>query len=93
MDQAPEADIIIVLGGFAGTSVHGVPDFAGAIDRALAAVDLYKADRAGAILIAGGNQSWSDDARAEGEIVADLLVELGILREALVIEGESRNTR
>ena len=43
--------------------------------------------------MSGGNLPWDSTVEPEVVYVADLLVELGVPRTDLVLEGESRNTR
>jgi len=90
----PSADAIVLLGGLASARPSDADiDFSDAVDRALLAAELHRAGLAPTILVSGGNLPWSDALRPEAELIADLLVELGVPRDMLVLEGESRNTR
>ncbi len=89
-----QADVAIVLGGSLAPyrSAARLPELDDAIDRVWYAARLYKAGTVGAILITGGNLPWNRTVRPEAHLVADLLVELGVPRSALILEDQSRNT-
>lgn len=92
MTSLPKAEAILVLGGLADGPADRPEsvDYADGIERALYARHLFLADKAPLILISGGSApGW----RPEAEIVADLLVDLGVPRAALLTESKSRNTR
>lgn len=92
--EAPESDVIVLLGGLAWSApAAGNPvDFTDAVDRAIVAARLHRDGKAPTILVSGGNLPWADAGRAEAALIADLLVELGVPRDALVLETGSRNT-
>lgn len=94
-DTYQEADVVVLLGGLAWTApAPGNPiDFTDAVDRALFAADIYQAGVAPVILISGGNLPWADAALSEAELIADLLIDLGVPEEGIVLESESLNTR
>lgn len=92
MTAIPKAEAILVLGGLAEGPADrpDTVDYADSIERALYARHLFLADKAPLILISGGSApGW----RPEAEIIADLLVDLGVPRTALLTENKSRNTR
>ena len=68
------------------------PDLNDAIDRVVQAARLYRASKGRFILIAAGNLPWSRAERTEAEAIADLFVEWGIPRAALLLDTASRNT-
>lgn len=80
LDALPRSDAVIVLGG-------------GSVERALRAFWIYRAGKAPRILISGGNLPWSSLAVPEAQRIANLFVELGAPRSALVLEAKSRTTR
>jgi uncharacterized SAM-binding protein YcdF (DUF218 family) len=88
-------DAIVVLGG--GTQ-QGLPprpthEIGEAGDRLLYAASLYSAGRAPTVIVSGGRSPLSTPGPAsESEVMADLLARLGVPREAITIEGTSRNT-
>jgi len=93
-DQPPQVEVIVLLGG------STLPDFAprpmvevnSAGDRILYAAWLYKQGLASHILLTGGLLDWSERARPPAEDMAALLEMMGVPREALWLESESRNT-
>ena len=80
IENVPEADAIILLTG-------------GGAARVLAAYLLYRAQKADLIIITGGNLPWEAQLFSEAEGIAKLMIRLGIPRQALVLDGNSRNTR
>lgn len=85
-------DVVIVLGGALSPPGDGRPaDLGEASDRVLHAFRISRAGLAAKILVAGGNV-FPDGRMSEGQAIADLLVELGIDRSAVLVEGASRNT-
>ncbi len=93
--EAPEADAIILLGGAVRQPLppRVGPDLSAAADRLIAAMRLYRVGKAPVIVIAAGNISWEATKASEAELTAGLLVDLGVPRDALVLETGSRNTR
>ena len=86
------ADVVIVLGGALSPPGDGSPaDFGEAADRVVHAFRIFKAGLAPRILISGGNV-FPDGRVSEGQAIADILVELGIDRSAILVEASSRNT-
>jgi len=95
VEALPRADVAIVLGGAIGQPLppRAVPDASDAVDRVLHAARLFRAGKAKAILVSGGNLPWLSASKPEAALISDLLVELGVPRSAIVLETESRNTR
>jgi uncharacterized SAM-binding protein YcdF (DUF218 family) len=91
----PAADVTIVLGGIAGQPLppRVTLDLGEPADRVIQAFRLYKAGKTANILVSGGNLPWQTAVAPEAELVGDLLVELGVPREAIALETQSRNTR
>jgi len=83
-ESLPEADAIVLLGGGIG-KVDGLeyPDMYEAADRVWHAARLWKAKKAPIVVVTGAN----DLAAA-----VPLLVDLGVSRDAIVVDNESRNT-
>jgi uncharacterized SAM-binding protein YcdF (DUF218 family) len=94
VDRNTKADVAILLGGLMinGTSDDSEPSLGRGADRALHAARLYRAGRVRYILISGGNLPWRQARVSEAEQAAYLLKEWGVPGEALLIEGQSRNT-
>jgi uncharacterized SAM-binding protein YcdF (DUF218 family) len=91
----PVSDVAILLGGAVGRPLPPrlAPDASDAIDRVLHTARLFHAGKAEAILVSGGNLPWQTAPEPEAELIAGLLVELGVPRSAIALEPESRNTR
>jgi uncharacterized SAM-binding protein YcdF (DUF218 family) len=92
-EELPRAEAIVVLGGaINGETRFGQDgDFNQAADRLWRAAALYLAGKAPLLVLSGG-------ARVEGELpgshlMAEKLASIGIPRDALVQESESRTTR
>ena len=90
-----KAPAMIVLAG--GTEPQEYPrqtaEVNGAGDRVLYAAHLYREGAAPLILLCGGNIPWMDTSIASpSEDMANLLVEIGIPKDALLLETTSQNT-
>ena len=91
----PQADVIVVLGG--ATRAQAFPRTASEVneagDRLLCAARLYQQGAAPRILLSGGNVPWLGPASIpEAEAMADILMAIGIPRDAIWTEPVSRNT-
>jgi uncharacterized SAM-binding protein YcdF (DUF218 family) len=89
------ADAIVVLGG--ATRAHTYPRASAELneagDRLLYAARLYRQGVAPYVLLSGGRAQIVGAASVpEAETMAEILVELGVPREALWLEPVSRNT-
>lgn len=91
---APAAGAVVVLGGSLATGIppRRGPELADASDRILHASRLFRAGRAPLVVPTGGRLPWSPAARSEAAEMADLLVEWGVPREAILEEGRGRTT-
>ena len=92
-EELPRAEAIVVLGGaINGETRFGQDgDFNHAAERLWRAATLYLADKAPLLVLSGGT-------RVEGELpgshlMAEKLVSIGLPRDALLQESESRTTR
>jgi uncharacterized SAM-binding protein YcdF (DUF218 family) len=94
IENLPHADVAIVLGGSIGQPFppRVAPDLSDAVDRVIHAARLFRAGKVQYILVSGGNQLYQSKAPPESHLVADLLVELGVPRSAIVEDTESANT-
>lgn len=97
MQQAaalPRVDAVVLLGG----GIHGepldwpYPDLGPAADRIWHAARLFKAGRADWVLVSGGSMQWNGPRRTEADAMARFLIDLGVPREALLLESASQNT-
>lgn len=91
----PSADCIIVLGGVVQAPAPPRIDieFNDAVDRVMKAAELYHAGKSKYLVVTGGNQPWSTTARAEADLIRDLLVKWNVPKDVIILEGSSRNTR
>jgi uncharacterized SAM-binding protein YcdF (DUF218 family) len=90
----PQADAIVLLGGALGAPLPPrlAPDLSEGADRVLHAARLFRAGRAPLLVASGGNPPHLGAEAPEGADMADLLVEWGVPREAIVTEGASLDT-
>jgi len=95
MDKIPVRDCMIVLGGALGAPLPPRVDvnMSEAVDRIYKTAALYRAGKAPRVIVTGGNQPWSEATAAEADLIRDLLMEWGVPKEAIFLEGSSRNTR
>lgn len=85
----------IVLGGFANyqSPTNQQINFNESTDRLLAAIQLYKQNRIKKIVLTGGEARVIEKYnQTESEITAGYLCSIGIPREDIIIENQSKNT-
>lgn len=94
IESIPPADVAIVLGGSIGQPLAPriAPDLSDAADRVIHAARLFREGKVPWILVSGGNQPYQSAAPPESRLVADLLLEFGVPRSAIVEDTESINT-
>ncbi|OHE67784.1 MAG: hypothetical protein A2Z99_07750 [Treponema sp. GWB1_62_6] len=87
-------DVIVVLGGSTkpAASIAGHIELNDAMERLIAAALLYRARIAPIILFTGGSGDISHPDDKEAPLAAELLKLMGVPREAILLEAESRNT-
>jgi uncharacterized SAM-binding protein YcdF (DUF218 family) len=92
--QAP-ADAILLLGGGTQPAVppREFPELTDAGDRVLHAARLFRAGKAPIVVVSSGRMPWQTRAPVEAEGISELLVALGVPREAILREESSTNTR
>ena len=95
LEEVPERGCMVVLGGALGGVIAPRVDIDmnESIDRIYKAAALYRAGKAPAVIVTGGNQPWSKIYTAEADLIRDLLMEWGVPEDAIFLEGSSRNTR
>jgi len=95
VDMLPQSDAVIILGGVLGQPLppRTTADFGDPADRIIHALRIYRAGKSRLILIAAGNLPWQSALVPEARLIADLLIELGVPRSALILEIESGTTR
>jgi uncharacterized SAM-binding protein YcdF (DUF218 family) len=90
----PQAEAIVILGG--GTDPVEYPrstvEANGAVDRVLYGAHLYQQGASSHILVTGGRIDWMGTGSSPAEEMSVLLQKLGIPKEAIWLESESRNT-
>lgn len=94
LEETAPGDVAVVLGG--GLSREGakpVESLGDAADRVLRGARLYRTGKVTHVLAAGGRLPWIGARRSEAEAMRDLLEEWGVPRAAIVLEGQSQNTR
>jgi uncharacterized SAM-binding protein YcdF (DUF218 family) len=92
--DAPPADAIVLLGGAIAPPhppLHWM-DLNDSADRIVHAARLYRAGKAPWIVVSGGGGPYTGGPQTPADAMAELLVEWGIPRDALVLERESRTT-
>ena len=82
--EATQSDVVVVLGGVAA-------DLGNPADQIMHALRIYRAGKASLIVISGGNKNQG--GIPESQLIADLLVDLGASRSALILETESRTQK
>lgn len=94
VEQLPEADVIIMLGGTLSPPGQWNPygDLDSAADRIIETARLYRAGKAPRVLISGGRLFSEADRPSEAEMVRALLVDVGVPQAAISVETQSRNT-
>ncbi len=92
-DEASAASAIVLLGGALAPAAppRNWMDLNESADRIVHAARLYRAGKAPLIIATGGGGPQGA-ARTPADATADLLVEWGIPRDAIAIEGESLTT-
>lgn len=86
-------DVVIVPAGMLDevTTVEtGLPAYNGAVDRVIVAHHLWRTGRARKVLVSGG--TFDPSSPSEAALVADHLVDWGMPRDAILIEGEALDT-
>jgi uncharacterized SAM-binding protein YcdF (DUF218 family) len=94
VDDAPASDVIIVLGGGLGLPLPPrlYVDLGSSSDRLLEAFRLYRAGKAGKILLSGGNVFPQPGLEGESFYARQLLELWGVPPDAVITETRSRNT-
>ena len=84
-----------MLGGAVGAPVapRVTHEFNEAIDRVYLTARLYREGKAPLVIVTGGNQPWSESKTAEADLIREVLMEWGVPKDAIFLEGSSRNTR
>lgn len=87
-------DVVIVLGGFSNHDAEQeLVQFHSATDRLMAGIKLYKTGKAKKLMISSGSGQVMKPDEKEAIYIEKYLLEIGIPKEDLIIESESKNTR
>ncbi|WP_187265828.1 YdcF family protein [Alkalisalibacterium limincola] len=95
VESLPEADAVLVLGGAFGTG-NGqflYPSAGGAVDRYWHGARIYHAGRAPQVILSGGRQPHRTGGLTEAEAGAMFLADMGVPREAMILEARAQTTR
>jgi len=92
INDSPLADAIVVLAGEVEIPLPPKVESQIGGNRLLHTFRLYKAGKAPLIIISGGNAFPQLTLLSEASYISEILVEWGIPNEAIIVEGESRNT-
>jgi uncharacterized SAM-binding protein YcdF (DUF218 family) len=95
LSEVPRSKCIVVLGGAVEPVLPPRVDvnMHEAVDRVRKAAQLFRAGLAETIIVSGGQQPWSPFEESEADAMKTLLLEWGVPASAIVVEGDSRNTR
>lgn len=95
LNEVPASDCIVLLGGAIEPIRPPRVDvnLLDAVDRISKTVSLYRAGKAGMVIVSGGNQPWMPQLKSEAEETRSLLMDWGVPASAIVLEETSRNTR
>jgi uncharacterized SAM-binding protein YcdF (DUF218 family) len=90
----PQAEVIVVLGGSTASAQYPrqIVEISSAGDRILYAAHLYHQGVAPNLLLTGGYIPWMDKREAPANDMAEILGMLGVPKDALWYESDSRNT-
>src|SRR5439155_9010624 len=95
-EATPVADAIVILGGaVAGAKLPERPTLtlSASSTRVWHAAALYRAGKARWVVAAAGNRPEHASEQTEADAIAQMLVQLGVPRSAILLEGASRTTR
>jgi uncharacterized SAM-binding protein YcdF (DUF218 family) len=94
MKSDEQYEVGVVLGGMVSfDEVNATPHFNQSSDRFIQTALLYKTGHIKKIIASGGNAIFVKQHFAEAEFIAKNLIDLGIPKEDIYIEMQSRNTK
>jgi uncharacterized SAM-binding protein YcdF (DUF218 family) len=94
--ELPNADAIVVLGGYLryGERRPHIAEISSASDRLWFGAELYRQGKAPIVLLTGGNTPFlSGSSESEASVGAKMIQNLGVPANAVLVEGNSRNTK
>lgn len=94
IENTPNADVIIVLGGSLAppATPRKFSQFTGRSNRFWLAGKLYLAGKAQYIILSGGNVFQQTGLQSEAHYISEKLIEMGVPEKAILIEPNSRTT-
>lgn len=95
VEALPRTDAILVLGGAfsTGNGQFLYPQAGGQVNRYWHAARLYRGGRAPTLIVSGGREPHRTGGLTEAEAGAIFLQDMGVPRDAIVLETESLTTR
>lgn len=93
VEDSPSAGAIVLMGGMIAPPYPPLEwmDLNDSVDRILHAGRLWRAGKAPILIASGGGGPYTGPVKP-ADAMADLLVEWGVARDAIVLERRSRNT-
>ena len=93
--EVPNADLIVVLGGgaFGHDSSWPYPNLSGNVDRYWHGARLYRAGRAGKVLLSGSRDPRRGAGPSEAQLGAAFMTELGVPVDDQILDNASRTTQ
>ena len=95
-EQARNADVVVMLGGGIHPHTAGgwtVDDLNASALRVLETARLYALLEPRTVIVSGGNTTDNDPPRPEARAYAAALMSLGVPKDRIVVEDQSRTTR
>lgn len=89
-------DAVVLLGGVVPLGVQGEGEerrYDEGVERLLVTFDMLRLGRAKAVVISGGSASAGPGELVEADALAAQLVDWGVARDRILVEGRSLNTR
>lgn len=94
VENVPDADLIVVLGGgaFDYASSWPYPNMSGTIDRYWYGARLYHGGRGRMVLLSGARDPRRSAGPSEAQLGAAFMTELGVLAEDQILDNDSKTT-
>lgn len=87
-----KTEVAILLGGFSGFDKFDIGHMGDNADRFIQAANLYHSNQVNYILISSGSGHLLFNEPSEASYVINQLLRNGVRKEAIIVEGQSRNT-
>jgi len=93
LPEDAEAIVVLACNMRAGNDVRPEPQVGSdTLYRCLHAAELYRQDPSRVVIVSGGQFTADDSDPTAAEVMRDFLVQLGISKEDVIVEGTSTNT-